>query len=84
MNKDRTHNDKCLPCPVCGAGIEHLYIDNFEGRFQIVCDVCQSAVRSSITIPEAIDKWNLIMQRKTELNKDAIRIRKEYHKNFIK
>jgi len=80
MSKDRSHNDKCLPCPVCGADSEFLYMDDFESRFQVVCDCCQTSVRSRLTIPEAINSWNLLMQRETELNKDAIKIRTEYQK----
>jgi len=82
MIKDRSHNDECLPCPVCGVGSELLYIDEFKGKFQVVCDVCQSSVRQRLTIPEAINSWNLLMQPVTEYNKDAIKIRKEYQKGL--
>ena len=80
MSKDRSHNDKCLPCPVCGASSDFLYIDDFESKFQVVCDVCQTSVRSRLTISEAINNWNLLMQRENDFNKDAIKLRKEYQK----
>jgi transcription elongation factor Elf1 len=82
MNKDRSHNDKCLPCPVCGAGKEHLYLDEFKGRLQVVCDGCQTSVSSRITPQEAIDRWNLLMQHENDFNKDAIKLRKEYKKRI--
>ena len=79
MSKDRTHKDECLPCPVCGSSNDHLYVDDFKGKFQVVCDVCQSSTR--LLYPEisrAIFKWNCMIDTETDLNVDAIRARNEF------
>lgn len=79
MVKDRTHNDECLPCPVCGASNEHLYVDEFNGKYQVVCDGCQTSTRLTYAnIYRAIFKWNCLLDTETEYNKDALKLRHEF------
>jgi len=47
---------KCLVCKS-----EHLYIDNYKGKYQVVCKSCTTSTSKSYeTEIMAIDAWNLM------------------------